>query len=298
MSDTLVSISSPRSRLALTLEMIKFPHTVFALPFALLSALIARGGLPTARETALILVAMAAARSAAMTFNRIADRRLDAMNPRTSLRALPAGSLSVGFAAAFTAAAAALLVVAAWLLNPLALKLSPLALLILFTYSYTKRFTWASHFALGLSLAGAPLGAWVALTGRIDLPPLLLALAVLLWTAGFDIIYACQDASFDRDHGLSSIPARFGVAPALKLSSLLHVGTVAVLFWLMPASPLGAVYAAGVVLAAALLVYEHRLVSPTDLSRVDEAFFTVNGLVSVAILFFGALDLALAGWRS
>lgn len=283
------------SRLRLTLDMIKFPHTVFALPFALLSAVLARQAWPEPRELLLIVGAMVGARSAAMTFNRIADRRLDAANPRTSQRALATGALGVGYASLFTTLSAALLVICAWLLNPLAFMLSPLALAILLGYSLTKRVTWASHLFLGLALAGAPLGAWIALTGRLDWPPLVLALGVLTWTAGFDIIYACQDTSFDRDQGLHSIPARFGHDVAFKVSRGLHATTVVLLLLLSAVSPLGWLFALGVVLAAVLLIYEHSIVGPNKLERVQEAFFSVNGMVSVALLLFGALDLTLLG---
>jgi 4-hydroxybenzoate polyprenyltransferase len=288
-------VESKPSRLRLALEMIKFPHTVFALPFALIAALMARRGWPSWRELLLILVAMVGARSAAMAFNRIADRRFDALNPRTRGRPLVSGALGLGFAVAMVLLASAMLVGAAWLLNPLAFKLSPLALLILLGYSYTKRFTWASHLALGLALGGAPLGAWIALEGTLALPPLLLGLAVLTWVAGFDIIYACQDVDFDQKHGLHSIPARFGIERALTASALLHALTIVLLLAAAGTGSLGWLFAAGVTLVGALLFYEHRIVTADNLDRLQEAFFTVNGAVSIVLLLFAAVDQALIG---
>ena len=268
-----------------TLEMIKIEHTLFALPFALLGAVLAARGLPTAWQLLWITVAMIGARSAAMAFNRIADHKYDAANPRTRARAIPAGLLSLKFAWAFTLAAAVLFFVAAALLNRLTLVLAPVALVSVLLYSYTKRFTSLSHLALGWCLAIAPTGAWIAVRGAIDSPvPLLLSLVVLLWTAGFDVLYACQDYEFDRQAGLRSIPARVGIRRALWISRLLHAGTFAALVALYLKSSLGVFALAGVVATGALLVYQHSLVRADDLSRLNAAFFTTNAFVSV-ILF-------------
>jgi 4-hydroxybenzoate polyprenyltransferase len=273
-----------------TLEMIKIEHTLFALPFALLGALLAaRGwlphGLPTARQLVWIALAMVGARSAAMAFNRIADREIDAANPRTRERAIPAGQLSVRFAWAFTAASAALFLLASAMLNRLTLLLSPVALLSVLAYSYTKRFTSLSHLVLGWCLAIAPTGAWIAVRGAFDSPvPVLLSAVVLLWTAGFDVLYACQDFDFDRRAGLHSIPARLGVRRALWVSRLLHAGAFAALVALHLWTRLGLLAVVGVALTGALLVYQHRLVRADDLSRLDAAFFTTNAFVSVVLL--------------
>jgi len=273
------------------LEMIKFEHSVFALPFALTGALLARRGLPSWRELLWIVVAMVAARSAAMTFNRIADRKLDALNPRTRTRALPVGHLSVGFAVGFTIVSCALLVFAAYELNPLAFKLSPLAIVILLGYSFTKRFTLLSHLILGLCLGMSPAAAWIALRGDLSASVLLLGAAVLLWVAGFDIIYACQDVEFDHTLGLHSIPKRYGIRAALWVSALLHVGTLALLVSVARMENLGWIATAGLAVVAALLAYEHSLVKPSDLSRVNAAFFTVNGFISILFFLTWAADL-------
>jgi 4-hydroxybenzoate polyprenyltransferase len=275
-----------------TLDMIKIEHTLFALPFALLGGALAARGLPTWWQLLWITAAMVGARSAAMAFNRIADRRFDAANPRTRERAIPAGALSLGFAWAFTAASAALFLLAAAMLNRLALLLAPVALASVLLYSYTKRFTSLSHLALGWCLAIAPTGAWVAVRGAIDSPvPLLLSLVVLLWTAGFDVLYACQDYDFDRRAGLHSISARVGVARALLVSRLLHAGAFAALVGLYFATGLGAAALVGVLATGALLVYQHSLVRADDLSRLNAAFFTTNAFVSVILLatFGGAV---------
>lgn len=270
------------ARVGLYGRMIKFSHSVFALPFALASAtLAAREGFRWS-QIGWILIAMVGARSAAMGFNRLADHAIDARNPRTAARELPMGRLSRREVWGFVLASAALLVVAAWRLNPLCLALSPLALLIVFGYSYTKRFTALSHVFLGLGLAIAPVGAWLAIQGRLGPAPIVLALAVLAWVAGFDTIYACQDAEFDRSVGLHSLPVRLGIRRALVIARVLHVfavGLLAALLWLVPLHP---VYLLGVAAVALLLVYEHSLVRHDDLSRVDAAFFTVNGWISLA----------------
>ena len=281
-----------RGRLGIVLEMIKFEHTLFALPFAFLGMLLAAEGWPSWRTVFWIVVAMVGARSAAMGFNRLADRTIDAANPRTASRALPAGLLTPGFVLLFVLASAALLVLAAWRLNPLALALAPLALLILFGYSYTKRFTWASHLILGLSLSGAPLGAWIAVRGDVAPTPFLLAGAVLLWVAGFDVLYALQDLDFDRRAGLFSIPARFGTVRALWLSALFHAAMLALLALLPRVYPpgLGAWYWLGWLGCLALLAYQHWIVRPGDLSRLNAAFFQANALLAVWLFAATAVD--------
>jgi len=287
--------SHPVARLRTVLEMIKIEHTLFALPFAFLGMALAAEGMPSWRTVGWIAVAMVGARSAAMAFNRLVDRRIDAANPRTATRALPAGQLTPGFVALFVVVAAALLVVAAWQLNPLALALSPLALAVLFLYSYTKRFTAASHLVLGLALSGAPLGAWIAVRGDVAAAPFVLAGAVLLWVAGFDILYALQDVDFDRRSGLHSIPARLGVRGALVVSALLHAGTLALLA-LLPRvyePGLGVAYWVGVAGCAALLAWQHWIVQPGDLSRLNAAFFTANGVLAVWLFAATAVDLAI-----
>lgn len=262
-------------------HMIKFSHSIFALPFALTSAALAIEGAPPWRKLALILVAMVGARSAAMGFNRLADQAIDAKNPRTASRELPSGRLGRAEVWAFVAVSAATLVLAAAMLNPLCLALSPMALAIVFGYSYTKRFTALSHLALGLALAIAPIGAWLAIRGAFALPPIVLSLAVLFWVAGFDVIYACQDVDFDRRERLHSLPARVGVARALWLARGMHAVAVALLGSLYAVVPLHSLYLGGVLLVALLLLYEHSLVRLDDLSKVDAAFFTTNAWVSV-----------------
>ena len=277
-------------------RMIKFSHSVFALPFALSGAALA------ARETGIgatqiiwIVAAMVGARSAAMGFNRLADRKVDAANPRTINRELPLGVVSPRAVGVLVALSAGLLMLAAHQLNPLCFHLSPLVLGVLLFYSYTKRFTWMSHLVLGLCLGGAPLGAWIAVTGRFELPPAVLGLAVLSWVAGFDILYACQDRDFDRGHGLHSIPARFGISASLRIARMLHL--VAVLLLLQVGHLLGLhlVYYLGVVSVAGLLIYEHLMVRPEDLSRLGMAFMTMNSAVSVVYFCFTLADLLLLG---
>jgi 4-hydroxybenzoate polyprenyltransferase len=278
----------PRDLLAkvrTTLEMIKFEHSVFALPFALTGALLAARGCPSLRQLFWLIVAMLGARSAAMTFNRITDVELDALNPRTKMRALPAGQLSLRFAAGFTAVSCALLVLAAYELNPLAFKLSPGALAVLLGYSYTKRFTWLSHLVLGTCLGMSPVAAWIALGGGIKASILVLGAAVACWVAGFDIIYACQDVEFDRQRCLHSLPGRYGIPAALGASAALHLLMLALLVEVARLERLGWMAFLGLGAVAALLAYEHALVRPSDLSRVNAAFFTVNGYIS--LLFFG-----------
>lgn len=269
----------------LTLEMIKIEHTLFALPFAFLGAVLAAQGVPTAWQVLWIIVAMVGARSAAMAFNRIADRSFDARNPRTASRALPAGLLSVGFVWAFTIAAAGLFLLAAAMLNRLTLILAPVALACVLLYSLTKRWTQFSHLVLGACLSIAPTGAWIAVRGEIGSSvPLLLSLVVLLWTSGFDVLYACQDYDFDRREDLRSIPARVGIARALWIARALHAAAFLALVWLFVITKLGPVAFAGVLATGALLVYQHRLVRANDLSRLNAAFFTTNAFVSVILL--------------
>jgi 4-hydroxybenzoate polyprenyltransferase len=262
-------------------RMIKVSHSVFALPFAMAAAALAAGGAPSPRQVLWILVAMVGARSAAMGFNRLADHELDARNPRTAARELPAGLLTRRQVWAFVALSAAVLVVAAAMLNPLCLALSPVALLIVFGYSYTKRFTAFSHAFLGLALAIAPVGAWLAVRGELAWPPIVLGLAVLAWVAGFDTIYACQDAAHDRSVGLRSLPARWGVRRALVAARGFHVAAVVLLAAVYVLVPLHPVYVLGVAAVAGLLAFEHSLVRHDDLSRVNAAFFTVNGWISI-----------------
>jgi 4-hydroxybenzoate polyprenyltransferase len=291
--------ATTRSRLRTVLEMIKFEHSVFALPFALTGALLAARftthGWPTWRQLLWIVVAMVAARSAAMTINRIADLRYDKENPRTAQRALATGALSVGFAWIFTLCAIAAFLIAAWQLNPLALKLAPVALAILFFYSFTKRFTNWSHLFLGFALGISPAAAWIAVTGHLDTRVLILCAAVTLWVGGFDVLYACQDIDFDRRAGLFSVPKRFGIATALLVARFVHIAVVALLVWLAASFALPWPAWLGIGVVAALLAYEHSLVKANDLSRLDAAFFTMNGYISISfLLFWGA---AVALWK-
>jgi len=268
-----------------TLEMIKIEHTLFALPFAFLGAVLAANGLPSGSQLIWITAAMVGARSTAMAFNRIADREYDARNPRTSNRALPAGLLSVGFVWAFTLVSASLFFVAAAMLNRLTLMLAPVALASVLLYSFSKRWTLLSHLLLGWCLSIAPTGAWIAVRGALDSPvPLLLSLVVMLWTAGFDVLYACQDYDFDVQAGLHSIPKQFGIARALITARLLHIGAFVALVALYWITHLGIFALIGVVATAALLFYQHRLVRSDDLSKLNAAFFTTNAFVSL-ILF-------------
>ena len=277
----------------MTLEMIKIEHTLFALPFAFLGAVLAARGLPSARQIIWITLAMVGARSTAMAFNRIADKDYDARNPRTKMRAIPAGILSVGFVMAFTMISAGLFLFAAAMLNRLTLILSPIALASVVLYSYSKRWTMLSHLILGWCLSIAPTGAWIAVRGAIDGPvPLLLSLVVMLWTAGFDVLYACQDYDFDRHERLSSIPARFGIARSLWISRALHAGAFAALVALYFLTNLGVLAVVGVIATGALLIYQHTLVQANDLSRLNAAFFTTNAFVSVILfLTFGGAAL-------
>jgi 4-hydroxybenzoate polyprenyltransferase len=276
-----------------TLEMIKWEHSVFALPFALSGAMLAAGGWPQGRVLLWIVVAMVAARSAAMAFNRLADAKLDAANPRTRARALPAGLLSRGFVAGFVVLSCAVFVLAAAQLNPMALALSPVALAVVLLYSYAKRFTRWSHLVLGFALGIAPAAAWIAVQGSLDARILLLTAAVTFWVAGFDVLYACQDYDFDQQAGLHSVPRAYGIAAALWLARAFHAAMLLLLGGLVLAFGLGPIAWAGVVAVAALLAYEHSLVRPGDLSRLNAAFFTMNGVIAVVFFAFLAGDLLL-----
>ena len=275
----------------ITLEMIKWEHSIFALPFAMTGAMLAARGFPALRTVAWILVCMVAARSAAMAFNRLADAELDAANPRTAMRALPAGILRRGFVAGFTVVCSGIFLLGAAELNRMTLWLAPVALLILFAYSYTKRWTRWSHLVLGLSLGIAPSAAWIAVRGTLDPRIVLLTAAVLCWVAGFDTLYACQDFDHDRRVGLRSVPASVGIAKAFWLGRGLHVAAFLMLLALVPLFGLGKIALAGVLVVGALLVYEHSLVSPEDLSKLNAAFFTMNGVIAMVYFLFTATDL-------
>jgi 4-hydroxybenzoate polyprenyltransferase len=283
-------------KLKIILEMIKFEHTIFALPFAIMSAFIAadtEDRLPSLTEFGWILVAMVGARSCAMAFNRLADAEIDSQNTRTATRAIPAGLITKGAVWIFTLVSAGLLVCAAWRLNPLAFKLSPVALAVIMGYSFTKRFTALSHLWLGLALSISPVGAWIAIKGQFDWTPIILCCVVLLWTAGFDIIYACQDVNFDRKHGLHSIPARIGIRWALWVSSALHVVAVFLLFCIPRFAEMGHFYFVGVWIVVFIFIYEHAIVKPDDLSRVNLAFFTLNGMISLVLMALSIADILL-----
>jgi len=282
--------SSVIRKIAVFLEMIKFSHTVFALPFALTGALLAAGGLPEGRQLLWICLAMAGARTAAMGLNRLIDADIDARNPRTAGRAIPAGLIGKGMTLAFIIASLVLLLVAAARLNPLCLMLSPVAVFFLVLYSYCKRFTALAHVVLGVCLAAAPIGAWIAIRGTIDPPALILGGIVLFWVAGFDILYALQDLEFDRSAGLHSIPVALGVNGSLWAARLFHLIMLALLALLFVVMGLGGFFLAGIVVVFAMLAYEHWLLRNGDLTRLDAAFFNMNGYISVAILVFTALE--------
>ena len=279
------------TKLAIIFSDIKIQHTVFALPFAVMSAFLSAGGLPETEKLLWIIICMVGARSAAMAFNRIVDARLDKENPRTQDRALPSGKINVGNYAVFLVASSALFIFSAWMLNSLAFYLSPVALAIVFFYSLTKRFTAFSHFWLGLAISIAPVGAWVAIREEISFTSLLLGAAVIFWLIGFDILYACMDIEADRANRLHSIPERFGIETALKMAFASHaVMVVFLLVLLEPTVLLGWVYLAGVALVAGLLVYEHSLIKKDDLSKVNMAFFNVNGIISIGLMAFVIVD--------
>jgi 4-hydroxybenzoate polyprenyltransferase len=277
--------------LRVTLEMIKWEHSIFALPFALCGAMLAAGGVPAWHQLAWIIVAMISARSAAMAFNRVADAAIDAANPRTQTRALPTGTLTPSFVTMFVVISCAVFVLAASQLNHLTLILSPLALAIVLLYSYTKRFTRWSHLVLGFALGIAPAAAWIAVRASLDLRILLLTAAVTFWVGGFDVLYACQDFDFDREAGLHSLPRYFGIRAALVIARLFHVIMLLLLIALVITFGLGKFAIAGVVAVAILLAYEHSLVSSHDLSKLNAAFFTMNGVISVVFFVFVAADL-------
>jgi 4-hydroxybenzoate polyprenyltransferase len=279
--------------LKITLEMIKWEHSIFALPFALCGAMLAAGGLPAWHQLAWIVVAMVSARSAAMAFNRLADASIDAANPRTATRALPAGVLTSGFVTTFVLIACGIFVLAAWQLNRLTLWLSPVALAVVLLYSYSKRFTRWSHLFLGFALGIAPAAAWIAVRGSLDPRILLLTAAVTFWVGGFDVIYACQDYEFDRGHGLHSVPRHLGIHAALWIARVFHLVMLALLVALVLAFGLGKLAMIGVAAVAVLLAYEHSLVRHDDLSKLNAAFFTMNGVISVVFFAFVAGDVLL-----
>ena len=275
---------------AVTLEMIKWEHSVFALPFGLTGAVLAAGGWPPLRVLGWIVVCMVAARSAAMAFNRLVDREIDAANPRTATRALPAGVLSAGFVGGFVIVGSAVFLLGAAMLNRLTLELAPLALVVVLAYSYMKRLTRWSHLVLGLALGIAPAAAWIAVRGSLDARIVVLTAAVMLWVGGFDVLYACQDFAHDRSVGLNSVPQAFGIEGAFWIARLMHLGMLALLVWLIELFGLGKLAVVGVAVVAVLLCYEHLIISPRDMRRMNAAFFMVNGLVSVAFFVFVAAD--------
>ena len=284
--------------LRVTLEMIKWEHSVFVLPFALCGAILAANGLPSAHALAWIIVAMVTARSAAMAFNRLADASIDAANPRTRTRALPTGTLSPAFVATFVVVSCALFVVAASQLNRLSFVLSPIALAMVLLYSYTKRFTRWSHLVLGFAMGIAPSAAWIAVRGSLDPRILLLTAAVTFWGGGFDVLYACQDYEFDRETGLHSIPRYFGIGKSLWIARAFHILMLLLLISLVGAFGLGKLAIAGVVAVGLLLAYEHSLVSDHDLSKLNAAFFTMNGVISVVFFIFLAADRLIGSVRA
>ncbi len=279
--------------LRITLEMIKWEHSIFALPFALCGAMLAAGGWPSTRQLLWIIIAMVTARSAAMAFNRLADASIDAANPRTQTRALPAGHLSTSFVGVFVLTSMGIFVLAAWQLNRLAFFLSPVALAIVMFYSYTKRFTRWSHLVLGVALGIAPAAAWIAVRGALNPRILLLTAAVTFWVAGFDVLYSCQDFEFDSSSGLHSVPRYFGIAGAFWIARAFHILMIALLVALLLSFGLGKLAVAGVIVVTLLLAYEHSLVAPDDLSRLNAAFFTMNGVISAVFFFFLASDILL-----
>ncbi|MDI6744520.1 MAG: UbiA-like polyprenyltransferase [Thermodesulfovibrionales bacterium] len=277
-------------KIALYLKMIKFSHSIFALPFAFTAALMAASGIPSAKQIFWIIVAMVGARSGAMGLNRIIDIKIDAANPRTANRELPSGRIKTSNAVLFALISFAVLIFAAYMLNPLCLKLSPIAIAVLFVYSYTKRFTWLSHIVLGIAISAAPVGAWIAVKGAFNAEILPVAFAVVFWLAGFDVLYALQDVEFDRSLGLYSIPARFGVKDALLFSRVFHLITWGMLAVTGLIFGLGIFYWFGMAAAGGLFIYEHSLVKANDLSRLDMAFFNMNGYISMTVFVFTLLD--------
>lgn len=283
------------SKFKVFLEMIKFEHTIFALPFAYLGAFLASRGVPSASDLVWITLAMVGARTAAMSLNRLIDRHIDARNPRTATRAIPAGLLGVGEVYLYTFLSFLLLGISAYQLNMLALKLMPIAVFFLVLYSYTKRFTWACHLVLGIALGLAPVGAWIGVTGHWALTPVILGLGVMLWVAGFDIVYACQDVDFDRREGLHSIPSVFGITRGLEISTVLHVIAPALFILVGVLASLHWLYYLGVIISIFLLFRQHRIVSASDLSKVGIAFFNLNGYLSIIVFLFSIMDLILLG---
>ncbi|MBI5639822.1 MAG: UbiA family prenyltransferase [Nitrospirae bacterium] len=283
-------MSAVLQRVSLYLRMIKFSHSVFALPFAFTAAIIAASGMPSLRQIIWIAVAMVGARSGAMGLNRIIDRKIDSANPRTAQRELPRGLLGVGETVLFVIVSFGLLVSAAAMLNPLCLKLSPVAIAVLLLYSYTKRFTWLSHFILGLSISAGPIGAWIAVNGFVDMRILPLGFAVIFWLAGFDVLYALQDMEFDSKHGLYSIPQRFGIRRSLILARIFHMVSFGLLLTNGLVFRLGNLYWAGMLVIAGLFIYEHSLIRKDDLSKLDMAFFNMNGYISLTIFIFTLMD--------
>ncbi len=278
------------NKVSIYLRMIKFSHSIFALPFAFTSALIAASGIPDLRQIGWIVLAMVGARSGAMGLNRIIDRKIDSANPRTEGREIPRGSISVFAAVLFVIVSFIFLVLAAYMLNPLCLKLSPIAIAVLILYSYTKRFTWMSHFVLGLSISAAPLGAWLAVKGSFDVEIIPLVIAVIFWLAGFDVLYALQDIDFDRKYGLYSIPKRFGISKSIYLSRIFHITSFLLLLANGIIFKLGGLYWTGMFLTAGLFLYEHSLVKVDDLRKLDIAFFNMNGYISVTVFIFTLMD--------
>jgi 4-hydroxybenzoate polyprenyltransferase len=279
------------SKIKVILELIKFQHTIFALPFALISMLVCVDGLPQFRVIFWILVALVSARSTAMAFNRIVDLKFDALNPRTQHWHLPSGKIGTKSVWYFIVIMAIIFIFSAYMLNKLAFYLAPVALAILYFYSFTKRFTYLTHIFLGLSLGIAPIGVWIAIEEQIALPPIVLGLAVLLWVAGFDIIYATQDVEFDKRHQLHSMVVKFGLTKALFISQLMHIMMIFLLLWFTALTQLGTIFLIGVFMVALMLIYEHSLISPSDLSKVNIAFFNINGMVSILLFVMTCIDI-------
>ena len=292
-SFTMGSMTSVWKSTVVTLEMIKWEHSIFALPFALTGAVLAANGWPAMRVLGWIVVCMVAARTAAMAFNRLVDAKLDAANPRTAMRALPAGALTSRFVGGFVVISVLVFAIGAAMLNPLTLKLAPLALTVVLAYSYMKRVTRWSHIVLGLALGIAPSAAWIAVRGSLDPRIVVLTMAVLLWVGGFDVLYACQDFEHDRLAGLHSVPQAFGINAAFWIARAMHISMLLTLCWLIVLFGLGKVAAFGVVMVALLLLYEHLIISPNDMRRMNAAFFTLNGIISVVFFVFVAADVLL-----
>ncbi len=289
----MIELTDIKAKLTDYLKMIKFAHSIFALPFAFTAAILAADGLPTIWQIFWIGIAMVGARSGAMGLNRVIDHKIDAANPRTMGREIPTGAVSKASALVFSLISLGVMVFAAYMLNPLCLKLSPVAIVILILYSFAKRFTWGAHFVLGLAISAAPMGAWIAVTGAFDLKIVPLVVAVLLWLPGFDILYALQDKDFDREFGLHSIPVSFGVKNSLKISRFLHLVSWILLYITGVLFGLGSVYWLGLGVVAVLFIYEHSLVKADDLSRLDMAFFNMNGYISVTIFVFTFIEVVI-----